>query len=165
MYGSALTFSAFLHNNKNIVHKPGNHKKVIDQEKVRPYIPTKPPPPSRVTSSAKQYIDLILVQCWASVVDVGPTFKQHWVNVSCLLVPLPGVLDVGIPASGSQWDPSRIIWILSSQMTSILQGRRSHGMDNSSICTVHSLIYIYLFVIFSYGIQKSYSQKFKSNRL
>ena len=24
----------------------------------------------------------MLVQCWTSVADVGPTFKQHWVNVS-----------------------------------------------------------------------------------
>ena len=27
----------------------------------------------------------MLFQCWASVVDGGPTLKQHWVNASCLL--------------------------------------------------------------------------------
>ena len=27
----------------------------------------------------------MLFQCWASVEDVGPTLKQHWVNASCLL--------------------------------------------------------------------------------
>ena len=26
----------------------------------------------------------MLNQCWASVVDAGPTFIQHWVNVLCL---------------------------------------------------------------------------------
>ena len=30
-------------------------------------------------------IDPVLFQCWASVADAGPTLKQHWVNVSCLL--------------------------------------------------------------------------------
>ena len=28
------------------------------------------------------YIYLMLVQCWASVADVGLTLKQHWINVS-----------------------------------------------------------------------------------
>ena len=27
----------------------------------------------------------MLFKCWASVEDGGPTFKQHWVNASCLL--------------------------------------------------------------------------------
>ena len=27
----------------------------------------------------------MLAQCWASVVDGGPTLSQHWVNFSCLL--------------------------------------------------------------------------------
>ena len=26
----------------------------------------------------------MLFQCWPSVVDDGPTLKQHWVNVPCL---------------------------------------------------------------------------------
>ena len=30
-------------------------------------------------------VDRMLFQCWADVVDGGPTLKQHWVNVSCLL--------------------------------------------------------------------------------
>ena len=32
-----------------------------------------------------RHIDLMLVQCWASVVDGGPTLAQHWIDVSCLL--------------------------------------------------------------------------------
>ena len=28
----------------------------------------------------------MLFQCWISVFDAGPTFKQHWVDVPCLLV-------------------------------------------------------------------------------
>ena len=32
-------------------------------------------------------VDSILVWCWASFVDGGPTANQHWVNISCL----PGV--------------------------------------------------------------------------
>ena len=27
----------------------------------------------------------MLFQCWATVFDVGPTLKQHWVNAPCLL--------------------------------------------------------------------------------
>ena len=30
-------------------------------------------------------IDPMLCQCWASVVDGGPTLAQHWVDVPCLL--------------------------------------------------------------------------------
>ena len=30
-------------------------------------------------------INHMLFECWASVTDVGPTFKQHWVNISRLL--------------------------------------------------------------------------------
>ena len=29
-------------------------------------------------------VDPMLVQCWADVVDGGPTLNQHWVNASCL---------------------------------------------------------------------------------
>ena len=29
----------------------------------------------------------MLIQCWASVEDGGPTLKQHWVNAPCLLGP------------------------------------------------------------------------------
>ena len=34
-------------------------------------------------------IEQMLVQCWADVVDGGPTLNQHWFNVSCLLGPDP----------------------------------------------------------------------------
>ena len=27
----------------------------------------------------------LLVQCWLTVYDVGPTLNQHWINASCLL--------------------------------------------------------------------------------
>ena len=27
----------------------------------------------------------MLIQCWATVNDAGPTVNQHWFNVSCLL--------------------------------------------------------------------------------
>ena len=30
-------------------------------------------------------IESLLVQCWASVVDGGPTLNQQWLNVSCVL--------------------------------------------------------------------------------
>ena len=38
-------------------------------------------PPTKQTRD----IHPVLVECWASVVDGGPTFNQQWVNVSCLL--------------------------------------------------------------------------------
>ena len=31
----------------------------------------------------------MLVQCWSSVVDGGPTLDQHWVDVSCCLLADP----------------------------------------------------------------------------
>ena len=36
----------------------------------------------RRTFSQTLYIYLMLVQCWASVADVGLALKQHWINVS-----------------------------------------------------------------------------------
>ena len=30
-------------------------------------------------------IEPLLIQCWASVVDGGPTLNQQWLNVACLL--------------------------------------------------------------------------------
>ena len=35
------------------------------------------------------YYDAKLFECWPAVSDVGPTLKQHWVNVSCLLGSAP----------------------------------------------------------------------------
>ena len=32
-----------------------------------------------------QYIHPMLLECWTSVCDAGPTFKQHWISVSCWL--------------------------------------------------------------------------------
>ena len=36
----------------------------------------------------------MLFYCWADVEDGGPTLKQHWVNVSCLLGMYIGMHDV-----------------------------------------------------------------------
>ena len=33
----------------------------------------------------KRGIRRMLLQCWSTVFDAGPTLKQHWVNASCLL--------------------------------------------------------------------------------
>ena len=40
-----------------------------------------------MTSPAQQPRDIetMLDQCWAGVVDGGPSLTQHWINVSCLL--------------------------------------------------------------------------------
>ena len=40
---------------------------------------------SPVRSQETRDIEALLVQCWASVVDGGPTLNQQWLNVSCLL--------------------------------------------------------------------------------
>ena len=40
----------------------------------------------RLYSQQTRGILQMLFQCWASVKDSGLTLKQHWVNVSCLLV-------------------------------------------------------------------------------
>ena len=37
------------------------------------------------TSQQTQDVKLMLFQCRANVADGGPTLKQHWLNVSCLL--------------------------------------------------------------------------------
>ena len=36
-----------------------------------------------------RHVEPMLVQCWADVVDGGPTLTQNWFNVSSLLVSLP----------------------------------------------------------------------------
>ena len=38
----------------------------------------------KVSQQARD-IDTMLDQCWASVVDGGPTLVKHWVDISCLL--------------------------------------------------------------------------------
>ena len=37
------------------------------------------------TSQQTRYINPMLIQCWASVVDAGPTLDQHSLDVSCSL--------------------------------------------------------------------------------
>ena len=44
----------------------------------------------------------MLDQCWASVVDAGPTLDQHWIYVPCLL---------GAPTSGAFRRHPKFIWI------------------------------------------------------
>ena len=39
------------------------------------------------TSQQTRDVDVMLVWCWASVADGGPTLNQHWHNVSCILGP------------------------------------------------------------------------------
>ena len=43
--------------------------------------PGPPDHPHAKTSQQTRYINPMLVQCWASVKDGGPTLYQHWVNV------------------------------------------------------------------------------------
>ena len=45
----------------------------------------KPEYRERRANTEPRYFDPMLVRCWPAVVDGGPTSKQHWVNVSCLL--------------------------------------------------------------------------------
>ena len=41
----------------------------------------------------------MLVQCWSTVYDAGPTLDQHWVDVSCLLGTLYHDIYEGLPRS------------------------------------------------------------------
>ena len=49
-----------------------------------------------VTSQQTRDVDPMLFLCWADVGDGGPTLKQHWVNVSCLLGPATSERDWNI---------------------------------------------------------------------
>ena len=40
---------------------------------------------AQVCTQQTRDIHLMLFQCWHTVFDSGPTLKQHWVNVPCLL--------------------------------------------------------------------------------
>ena len=42
-------------------------------------------PMTKRLSQQTRDVQPMLFECWANVVDGGPTFKQHWLNVSCLL--------------------------------------------------------------------------------
>ena len=39
----------------------------------------------QVAAREARDVEPMLVKGWASVVDGGPAFNQHWLNVSCLL--------------------------------------------------------------------------------
>ena len=39
----------------------------------------------RALAQQTRAIEPLLVQCWASVVDGGPTLNQQWLNISCFL--------------------------------------------------------------------------------
>ena len=39
----------------------------------------------RIISQQTRVVEQMLVECWPSVEDDGPTVNQHWFNVSCLL--------------------------------------------------------------------------------
>ena len=38
-----------------------------------------------IASQQTRDIEPLLVQCWSTVYDAGPTLNQQWLNVSCLL--------------------------------------------------------------------------------
>ena len=38
-----------------------------------------------LVNTPSKHVDPMLVQCWPTICDVGPTSNQHWFNVSCLL--------------------------------------------------------------------------------
>ena len=38
------------------------------------------------TTQQRRYINPMLVQCWASVVDGGPTLDQHWVSSIIMII-------------------------------------------------------------------------------
>ena len=46
--------------------------------------PSAPGIPEQLTQQT-QAIDPVFDQCWASVVDGGPTLIKHWANILCLL--------------------------------------------------------------------------------
>ena len=37
------------------------------------------------TPHRTRHVDPMLAYCWQSVYDAGPTLRQHWINVPCLL--------------------------------------------------------------------------------
>ena len=46
------------------------------------------------TTQQTRDIHPVLVKCWDSVADRGPTLYQHWVNVSCLVGMAKGVFQI-----------------------------------------------------------------------
>ena len=51
-----------------------------------------------------RHMGLMLEQCWANVVDGGPTLVQHWIDVLCLL----GIL---LPKNPSRLRRSPLIFL------------------------------------------------------
>ena len=51
----------------------------------------KPPRPGTMRKTTQQTCDVypMLFKCWPIAFDAGPTLKQHWVNISSLLVKRP----------------------------------------------------------------------------
>ena len=64
-----------------------------------------------------RYINPILVQCWSTVYDAGPTLDQHWVGESCYLSfsLLLSHLSCYIPGPGGNPDHRLCYWWCTSQ--------------------------------------------------
>ena len=45
----------------------------------------------------------MLFYCWAYVENDGPTLKQHWVNVSCLLGMYKGMYGCAVISHANTW--------------------------------------------------------------
>ena len=63
--------------------------------------------PDPVDSRQTRDIDPKLVYCWATVADGGPTFSQHWVDVSCL----PGGSPQGPRIINRKMQDFHALWI------------------------------------------------------
>ena len=55
--------------------------------------------PAHCTHQQTRNIDTMLVQCWASVVDGGSAFIQHWVNVFLMVLSLEISAASGLSAN------------------------------------------------------------------
>ena len=63
----------------------GDTLRIYSRPRAAPSLITPPSPQTQAHSQQTRDVLPMLVYCWASVVDDGPTLNQHWLNVSCLL--------------------------------------------------------------------------------
>ena len=84
-----------------------------------------PPPSFEIKiehTQETQDIETMLGQCWADVVDIGPTLTQHWFNVSCLLSS-PGF---GLPSVAI------LPWFYRKRREAIFTHSLTHSLTHSS---------------------------------
>ena len=74
--------------------------------------------PSSATTST--FITPMLIYCWASVADAGPTLNQHWCKCPCLL-------DPGLADRFSHWDDQHRLWLVRKVVTQKIW----HGAPNA----------------------------------